>query len=291
MKQFKITGGKEFKIKNSETSIQSDLNKDEIREKLDQNIEKLVFLQDKLYAQDKWGVLIIIQAMDTAGKDGIIKHVMGGLNPQATQVYSFKQPTSEELDHTWLWKAQKCIPERGNIGIFNRSYYEEVLVVKVHNLINIQKLPKGFSDNIHIWDERYKDISNFEEHLNRNGIKVIKLFLHLSKEEQKQRLIERIDDKEKNWKFSDADLKERDYWDNYMDCYQDMIGNTSTKECPWYIIPADNKKLARLLVSDIIIDTLEELNLEYPILEKSKQDMLQTYKEQLLNEKCPKCDE
>ena len=222
--------------------------------------------------------------MDTAGKDGMIKHVMSGLNPQATQVYPFKQPSAEELDHTWLWKAQQLVPNRGNIGIFNRSYYEEVLVVKVHNLIKNQKIPTELVNMDKIWNQRYHDILHFEDFLHRNGIQVVKLFLHISKEEQKRRLLERIDDKSKNWKFSDADLKERKFWKDYMDCYEDMINGTSTEDCPWYIIPSDKKKLSRLLVSEILIERMEKLNLQYPVLEKSKLDMLSTYKEQLENE-------
>lgn len=275
-----------FKIKDFDTSIDSDLEKEELEFELNENVEKLAELQDKLYSQDRYGVLVVLQAMDTAGKDGMIKHVMSGLNPQATQVYSFKQPSAEELDHTWLWKAQQLVPNRGNIGIFNRSYYEEVLVVRVHDLLSKQKIPTVLIPNHpgQIWKERYKDICHFEDHLTRNGIVVVKLFLHISKNEQKKRLLERIDDKSKNWKFSDADLKERTFWPNYMECYQDLINNTSTKDCPWYVIPSDKKKLSRLLVSEILIERMKELNLEYPVLEKSKQDMLSTYKEQLENE-------
>lgn len=281
IEKFTIKGKNKFKIKDFPTEIESMEN---IENELASNIEKLAQMQDMLYAQDKWGVLVILQSMDTGGKDGIIKHVMSGLNPQATQVYPFKQPTAEELDHTWLWKAQKLVPERGNIGIFNRSYYEEVLVVKVHNLIEKQKIPLVCIDK-QIWDERYEDIKHFEDHLQRNGIEVVKIFLNISKDEQKQRLIDRIDDKSKNWKFSDADLKERNYWDNYMEAYEDMINNTSTSKSPWYIIPADKKKLARLLVSKILIERIKELDLKYPVLGEEQTKMLSTYKEQLLNEK------
>ena len=288
IKDFTITGY-EFGIKKFNTEIKSDLQKEEIDQKLVENIEELAVMQDMLYAQDKYGVLVVIQAMDTSGKDGIIKHVMSGLNPQATQVHPFKQPTAEELDHTWLWKAHKLAPQRGCISIFNRSYYEEVLVVKVHDLVSKQRIPEDClphpKEKDEIWIERYKDMCHFEDHLQRNGIEVIKLFLHISKDEQKRRLLERIDDKSKNWKFSDADLKERAYWDNYMNAYQDMINNTSTPGSPWYVIPSDKKKLSRLLVSDILIKRLKDLNLTYPVLPKDKADMLSTYKEQLLNEK------
>ena len=283
-KDFEINGSGELKLNRVDTELKSDLIKEELDEQLSKNIEKLAELQDKLYAEDTYGVLVVIQAMDTAGKDGIIKHVMSGLNPQATQVHAFKQPSAEELDHTWLWKAHQLAPYRGNIAIFNRSYYEEVLVVKVHDLLTKQKIPSEFIGK-NIWEERYKDIRNYEDYLTRNGIVIVKLFLNISKEEQKNRLLERIDDKSKNWKFSDADLKEREYWDKYMDCYQDMINGTSTKDCPWYVIPADKKKLARLLVSNILIEKLCNLDLRYPELEESKLKMLSTYKKQLENEK------
>jgi PPK2 family polyphosphate:nucleotide phosphotransferase len=283
-KDYTITGEEKFRIKDFDTAIKTDLEKEEIEDKLSEHIDELALMQDMLYAQDKYGILVIIQAMDTAGKDGIIKHVMTGLNPQATRVHAFKQPGPEELDHTWLWKAQALAPNKGNISIFNRSYYEEVLVVKVHDLISKQKLPSELITD-KIWDQRYDDIRNFEQHLNRNGIQVIKIFLNISKDEQKNRLIERINDKSKNWKFSDADLKERSYWDNYMEAYQDMINNTSTEKIPWYVVPADKKKPARLLVSKILIERMKELDLKYPVLPKDKEAMLGSYKEQLLNGK------
>ena len=277
--------GDGFKIKNFDTSPKRDIDKNTLEERLSQNIEELALLQDILYAQDKYGVLVVIQAMDTAGKDGIIKHVMSGLNPQATQVHAFKQPSAEELDHTWLWKAHRYAPERGSIAIFNRSYYEEVLVVKVHNLLPKSKIPAVLYETDKIWDQRYEDIRDFERHLHRNGIEVVKLFLNISKDEQKKRLLERIDDKSKNWKFSDADLKERTFWGDYMKCYEDLINNTSTEKCPWYVIPSDKKKISRLMVSNILIEKLKELNLKYPVLEKTKLKMLSTYKADLLKEK------
>jgi len=284
-KDFTVDGDKnKFKIKDLDTKIKTDLDKETIKLRLREHVIELASLQDKLYAQDNYGVLVIIQAMDTAGKDGIIKHVMSGLNPQATQVHPFKQPSTEELDHTWLWKAQKLAPQRGNICIFNRSYYEEVLVVKVHDLLKHQKVPTVLYTE-DVWNERYDDIRNFEKHLNRNGIEVIKLFLNISKDEQKKRLIARIDDRAKNWKFSGDDIKERTYWDDYMKCYEDMIINTSTEKSPWYVIPSDKKKISRLMVSEILIERLKKLNLSYPTLAKSETDMLSVYKEQLLNEK------
>ena len=284
-KDFTVDGDKnKFKIKDLDTKIKTDLDKETIKLRLREHVIELASLQDKLYAQDNYGVLVIIQAMDTAGKDGIIKHVMSGLNPQATQVHPFKQPSTEELDHTWLWKAQKLAPQRGNICIFNRSYYEEGLVVKVHDLLKHQKVPTVLYTE-DVWNERYDDIRNFEKHLNRNGIEVIKLFLNISKDEQKKRLIARIDDRAKNWKFSGDDIKERTYWDDYMKCYEDMIINTSTEKSPWYVIPSDKKKISRLMVSEILIERLKKLNLSYPTLAKSETDMLSVYKEQLLNEK------
>jgi len=284
IKDYTVDGRDKFKIKNFDTSIKSDLSKEDIEQNLVDHIKELALMQDMLYAQDKYGMLMIIQGMDTCGKDGIIKHVMSGLNPQATQVMSFKQPGPEQLDHTWLWKAQVFAPNKGNIAIFNRSYYEEVLVVKVHNLLTKQKIPSDLITD-KVWEERYDDIRNFEKHLNRNGIEVVKIFLNISKEEQKNRLLERIEDEAKNWKFSEADLKERCYWNDYMEAYEDMINNTSTEKSPWYVIPADKKKLSRLLVSKILIERMKALDLAYPVLPKEKEDMLLTYKHQLINEK------
>jgi PPK2 family polyphosphate:nucleotide phosphotransferase len=230
---------------------------------LEENIERMAELQDMLYAQNKYALLVIIQAMDTAGKDGTIKHVMSGLNPQGTQVYSFKQPSQEELDHDYLWRAVKNLPERGRIGIFNRSHYEDVLVVRVHNLQVKSQVPEEFLTE-DIWKNRFRQIRDFERHLHENGIVTVKLFLHISKEEQTERLIARIDDKAKNWKFSAGDLEERKYWDDYQHCYEDAINETSTDESPWYVIPADKKWFARLAASEIIIQTLEGMKLAYP---------------------------
>lgn len=258
-------------------------SKEEAVIELDENIDRMAELQDKLYAQDKYSLLIVLQAMDTAGKDGIIKHVMKGLNPQGTSVESFKQPSAEELDHDYLWRVNKSLPERGQIGIFNRSYYEEVLVVKVHDLIKNQQLPKEVvSDKI--WDKRYRQIRDYEKYLSENGTVIVKIFLHISKEEQKKRLLDRIEDTSKNWKFSAADIKERGYWDNYQECYEDAISETSTKYAPWYIIPADKKWYARLAVSEIIVKTLESLNLQYPEVGEEQLKLLEECKNKLLSE-------
>lgn len=259
-------------------------SKDDGKELLEKNIEKMIELQNKLYASDKHSVLLIFQAMDAAGKDSTIKHVMSGLNPQGTQVYSFKQPSKEEMDHGYLWRISKSLPERGRIGIFNRSHYEEVLVVKVHDLLKFQRIPEKLIDK-NIWQKRYEQINNFENYLYENGMIVIKFFLHVSKEEQKERFLARINDQSKNWKFSTADLEERKFWDEYQTAYEEAITATSKKHAPWYIIPADKKWFARLLVSEIIVDTLIKLNLNYPELSKEQLADLQKCKEILLAEK------
>jgi PPK2 family polyphosphate:nucleotide phosphotransferase len=258
-------------------------SKEEAFEQLTVNIERMAALQDMLYAQDKYSVLIILQAMDTAGKDGIIKHVMKGLNPQSTHVESFKQPSAEDLDHDYLWRISKSLPERGQIGIFNRSHYEEVLVVKVHDLVKKQQLPLSVL-NEDIWKNRYRQIRDYEKYLAENGTVIVKLFLHISKEEQKERLLERIDDKTKNWKFSAADITERQYWDNYQACYEEAISETSTKQAPWFIIPADKKWYGRLVVSEIIVKTLEELNLAYPEIGPVQLSILKECRATLLGE-------
>ncbi|MDP2364804.1 MAG: polyphosphate kinase 2 family protein [Ignavibacteria bacterium] len=259
-------------------------SKDEAKELLEKNIEKMIELQDKLYASDKYSVLLIFQAMDAAGKDSTIKHVMSGLNPQGTQVYSFKQPSKEEIDHGYLWRINKSLPERGRIGIFNRSHYEEVLVVKVHELLKYQQLPEELIDK-NIWQKRYEQICNFEKYLYENGTIVLKFFLHVSKAEQKERFLARIDDQSKNWKFSAADIEERKYWDDYQKAYEEAITATSKKHAPWYIIPADKKWFARLLVSEIIVENLKNLNLVYPKLTAEQIAELQKCKENLLAEK------
>ena len=273
--KFEVDGSNKISLK----KMRADSTLEDIDE-LSGNIEELVDLQGKLYADGKYSILIVIQAMDTAGKDGIIKHVMAGFNPQSTQVSSFKQPSAEELGHDYLWKAHKSMPERGHIGIFNRSYYEEVLVVRVHDLIVFQKIP---TELVHkdIFEERFKQIKDFERMLHKNGTIVIKLFLNITKDEQKKRLLERIEDKSKNWKFSESDLKERTFWEKYMECYEDLINETSTKECPWYVVPSNQKKASRLIVSEILLDRMKKLNLEYPALTAAQTANLQKCKDQL----------
>jgi PPK2 family polyphosphate:nucleotide phosphotransferase len=252
---------------------------------LQQGVEALAAMQDILYAQDEWSLLLIFQAMDAAGKDGAIKHVMSGINPQGCQVTSFKAPSAEELDHDFLWRCQKQLPERGRIGIFNRSYYEEVLVVRVHEeILKAEKLDEKLITK-DIWDERFKDIRNFEKYLYRNGTIVVKFFLNVSKNEQKKRFIERIDNPDKNWKFSTADAKERACWKDYMHAYEEMIRNTSTKKAPWYVVPADNKSFARIVIASAIINAMDELDLKYPQVSKEKIAELAAIKKALMEEK------
>ncbi len=268
----------------STDNTESIKDKSEANKLLEKNIEKMQELQNLLYASDKYSMLLVFQAMDAAGKDSTIKHVMSGLNPQGTQVFSFKKPSEEELDHGYLWRISKALPERGRIGIFNRSHYEEVLVVRVHDLIKFQKLPDEAKAN-NIWQNRFEQINNFEKYLYENGTIIIKFFLHVSKEEQKKRFLERIEDKSKNWKFAEADLKERSYWNDYQKCYQEAIKATSKEYAPWYIIPADKKWFMRLLVSEIIVKKLESLNLSYPVLSADQLKSLENCKQQLLKEK------
>lgn len=286
-KQYCVGDGDGFKLKDYETNASFNLGEEGkplVKQTLEMGVEALAVLQDVLYAQDKWSVLLIFQAMDAAGKDGAIKHVMSGVNPQGCQVFSFKAPSSEDLDHDFLWRCQKHLPERGRIGIFNRSYYEEVLVVRVHEaILKGQKIPEKLITK-DIWEERFQDIRNFEKYLNRNGTIVLKFFLNVSKKEQKKRFIERVDDPDKNWKFSAADAKERGYWDDYMHAYEELIKNTSTQKSPWYVIPADNKSYARIAVASAIITALEQLDLEYPKVSKAKIAELQAVKQALLDE-------
>ena len=283
--KYKIEHNSGFKLSDIKTNQTGNFDsKDEAEKQLAQNVERMAELQSKLYAQDKYALLIIFQAMDTAGKDGAIKHVMSGLNPQGTHVHSFKQPSAEDLDHDYLWRANNNLPERGLIGVFNRSYYEEVLVVRVHDLVKNQQIPTEFvTDNI--WTDRFRQIRDYEKYLYENGTVIIKFFLHISKEEQRQRLLSRIDDKTKNWKFSSADIKERQYWDEYQRNYQKTISETSTKQAPWYVIPADKKWFARLLISEVIVKTMESLKLEYPTISKEQEKILKDCKQNLLNEK------
>ena len=266
-KPFRFNNGGKFRLKDidpGETLHLGSEDKPRAKVGLQTGVEALAELQDMLYAQDKWAVLLIFQAMDAAGKDGAIKHVMSGVNPQGCQIFSFKAPTSEDLDHDYLWRCMKCLPERGRIGIFNRSYYEETLVVRVHEgILKKQKLPPKLITK-DIWKERFQDIRAFERYLSRNGVLIRKFFLHVSKAEQKKRFMERIENPEKNWKFSAADAKERGHWDEYMEAYEDMIRNTSTEEAPWYVVPADNKWFTRLVVAGAVIDGLASLDLHYP---------------------------
>lgn len=260
------------------------ITKEDANVLLQTGIEKMAEFQDKLYAQNNYALLIEFQAMDAAGKDGTIKHVMSGLNPQGCQVFSFKVPSAEELDHDYLWRYFKALPERGRIGIFNRSYYEEVLVVRVHQtLLERQQLPAE-AKNKKIWQRRFEEINNFEKYLVDNGIIVLKFFLNVSKEEQRQRFLERINRPEKNWKFSENDAKERGFWDDYMKAYEDLFNNTSTKWAPWYIIPADRKWFTRLAVGVIIYNTLESLGLQYPTVTEEHRQSLLKAKELLENE-------
>ncbi|HKO78144.1 MAG TPA: polyphosphate kinase 2 family protein [Flavobacterium sp.] len=287
-KQYNVGDGDGFKLKDYETKASFNLGdegKPLVNQTLQIGVEALAAMQDILYAQDKWSLLLVFQAMDAAGKDGAIKHVMSGVNPQGCQVSSFKAPSSEDLDHDFLWRCQKHLPERGRIGIFNRSYYEEVLVVRVHEaILKGQKLPEKLITK-DIWEERFQDIRNFEKYLNRNGTIVLKFFLNVSKKEQKKRFIERVDDPDKNWKFSAADAKERGYWDDYMHAYQELIKNTSTKKSPWYVIPADNKSYARIAIASAIITALDEMDLEYPKVSAEKIAELNAVKKALLDEK------
>ena len=285
-KAFRVGKGKDFRLKNVDPGDTLDFTKEDkprAKEALAMGIAALAELQDKLYAQDKWAVLLIFQAMDAAGKDGAIKHVMSGVNPQGCQVDSFKSPSAEDLDHDYLWRCMTRLPNRGYIGIFNRSYYEEVLVVKVHpEFMAKQKLPPKLMSK-GIWGDRFQDIRNFEQYLARNGVVVRKFFLHVSKKEQKRRFLDRIDDPLKNWKFSSNDANERDFWDDYMGAYEEMIQETATKDAPWYVVPADNKWFTRLIVAAAVIETLASLDLAYPKVDEGKLKELAAAKKKLLS--------
>ncbi len=247
-------------------------------------VERMAELQDKLYAQDRWALLLVFQAMDAAGKDGTIKHVMSGVNPQGCQVSSFKAPSAIDLDHDYLWRANQCLPERGRIGIFNRSYYEETLVVRVHpELLARQTIPEVLVGH-DIWQHRFRDIRHYEDYLSRNGVVVRKFFLHVSKQEQKRRFLERLENPEKNWKFSAADIRERAHWDAYMEAYEQMIRHTASEHSPWYVVPADHKWFTRLVVADAVIDALESLHLAYPTVNDQALRALAEAHQQLLNE-------
>ena len=282
---FRVTNGDKFRLKDYDPGDTLDYDNDDkarAKEVLAIGVQALAELQDKLYAQDQWGLLLIFQAMDAAGKDGAIKHVMSGVNPQGCQVHSFKSPSAEDLDHDYLWRCMKCLPNRGNIGIFNRSYYEETLVVRVHpEFLNNAKVPPKLI-NKDIWENRFRDIRGFERYLANNGFLTLKFFLNVSKKEQKRRFLSRLELQEKNWKFSSADMAERGYWDEYQKAYEDTIRNTATKHAPWYVIPADNKWFTRIAVAAAVIDTLANLDLEYPKVGPDKLKELAVAKKELL---------
>jgi PPK2 family polyphosphate:nucleotide phosphotransferase len=284
---FRVERGDGFRLKDVDPGDTLHLHSEDkprAREALTMGIELLAEFQDRLYAQDSWGLLLIFQAMDAAGKDGTIKHVMSGVNPQGCQVSSFKAPTSVDLDHDYLWRCMQCLPERGRIGIFNRSYYEDTLVVRVHpELLDHQKIPPDLVGK-DIWKHRFNDIRHFESYLAGNGIAVRKFFLHVSKKEQKRRFLERLNNPEKNWKFSANDIRERAFWDDYMEAYEDMIRHTATKEAPWYVVPADNKWFTRVAVAAAIIETLVSLNLHYPKVSEDALRQLEAAKQALLAE-------
>lgn len=270
---FRVNKGRTFRLADVDPDDTLHLHSEDkprAKELLEAGVAAMAQLQERLYAQDKWAILLIFQAMDAAGKDGAIKHVMSGINPQGCQVFSFKAPTSEDLDHDFLWRCLKRLPERGRIGIFNRSYYEETLVVRVHpELLAKQKLPPQLVTK-RIWDERFEDIRHFEKYLGRNGILVRKFFLHLSKKEQRKRFLARLDTPEKNWKFSEADVRERAHWNEYQKAYEEMIQQTASKEAPWYVVPADNKWFTRLVVSAAIVEAMAALKLSYPSVDAAK---------------------
>jgi PPK2 family polyphosphate:nucleotide phosphotransferase len=276
VERYRVSEGKKFRLEKHDPADTAGLSLDgkAAKDLLEKGTRPLGDLQAKLYAQDRWGVLVILQAMDAAGKDGTIKHVMSGINPQGVQVHAFKQPSAEELDHDFLWRAARRLPARGNIGIFNRSYYEEVLVVRVHSeLLAAEKLPEELAGK-DVWEERYDDINAFERYLVNQGYLVLKFFLNVSKQEQKRRFLARLDEPEKNWKFSFDDVRERGFWNDYTRAYQKMIGATSTKRAPWFVIPADNKWFTRVAVAEIIVRALERLDLSFPKLDPKRRKEL-----------------
>jgi len=290
---FRLKPGKKVRLKDLDTGwaqteelkeLGKDVVKDRAKEILDKNLEDLAEAQELLYADDRYALLIVLQAMDAAGKDGTIKHVMSGVNPQGCQVFSFKKPSVEELNHNFLWRYMKSLPERGRIGIFNRSYYEDVLIVKVHpEILAAQKLPPG-KHGKSFWEARYEDINALERHLVRNGIVVLKFFLHISKKEQKRRFLERLERPEKNWKFSTSDLPERAFWADYMDAYEDALAATTTEEAPWYVVPADNKWVTRAVVADVITTEIRSLDLKFPEVTEEKRKLLVEARNQLEKE-------
>jgi PPK2 family polyphosphate:nucleotide phosphotransferase len=280
---FRVKDGKNVNLKKWPTDIKSYYeSKKQFKEALQERVNELSELQNLLYAANRFAVLLIFQAMDAAGKDGAIKHVMSGVNPQGCQVFSFKHPSPEELDHDFLWRTTRNLPERGRIGIFNRSYYEEVLIVRVHKeLLRAENLPQEILDDKNIWDERYRSIRDLEAHLHRNGTRIVKFFLHVSKEEQRKRFLSRIDEPEKNWKFNRGDIEEREYWSDYMAAYEACLEGTSTRHSPWFIVPADDKQNTRLIISEIILHTLRKLKMKYPVLDEKRRNELRSLRKLL----------
>jgi len=283
--RYRVAGDPKFRLADIDPADTWKIkSKDHAQRWLEEGATRLSEMQAKLYAQNQWAVLLIFQAMDAAGKDGTIKHVMSGVNPQGCQVYSFKAPSPEELSHDFLWRTNRCLPERGRIGIFNRSYYEEVLVVRVHpELLAREKLPRPLVSP-RIWKERFEDINALENYLARNGVLIRKFFLHISKEEQRKRFLSRLEEPEKNWKFSAADMLERQRWGDYCRAYQDMIRHTATEKAPWYIVPADHKWFTRLVVAEVIVHALESLNLKYPVVDSAKRRELAAVRKELVAE-------
>lgn len=280
---FRVTNGDKFRLKDFDPADTNGVKSKEHAETiLERRVGLLSQMQEKLYAQDRWALLVILQALDAAGKDGVIKHVMSGVNPQGCEVFSFKAPSNEELDHDFLWRTHNRVPERGHIGIFNRSYYEEVLVVRVHpTFLKAEKIPDSLVTK-RIWEERYEDINGFERYLTRNGVAIRKFFLHVSKKEQKKRFLERLEDSKKNWKFSMADVTERGFWKDYQEAFEEMIQRTATKHAPWYVVPADNKWFTRLIVASAIIETLDQHDLAFPDVDKAKKKELAKVRESLM---------
>jgi len=285
--KFRVKAGETVTLRKHPTAVDPFYrSREEYQEFLDEQVERLSALQGLLYANNSYSVLLIFQAMDAAGKDGIIKHVLSGINPQGCEVYSFKHPSAEELDHDFLWRSVRRLPERGRIGIFNRSYYEEVLIVRVHpEILAAEGLPDEMTGGKNIWRDRYRSMVDLEDHLHRNGTRIAKFFLHVSKEEQRKRFLERIDNLEKNWKFNKSDVEERMLWKQYMDAYEKCLSATSSKESPWYIVPADDKKNARLIVSQVLLNLLEDLKMRYPeTTEARRRELLEIRKELVENE-------
>jgi PPK2 family polyphosphate:nucleotide phosphotransferase len=285
-KDYQVQEGDKVNLKKWPTRVKPVYqSKEQYHELLDKQVGELSELQQLQYASNRYSVLLIFQAMDAAGKDGAIKHVMSGVNPQGCQVFSFKHPSAAELEHDFLWRTTQCLPERGRIGIFNRSYYEEVLIVRVHpEILKSQGLPDGLVNEKTIWKERYRSIVDLENHLHRNGTRIIKFFLHLSEEEQRKRFLDRIDEPEKNWKFSLADIEERKFWKQYMQAYEACLSATSTKIAPWYVVPADDKENARLIVSRIILDTFKSLKMRYPQTDAKRREELLSIRQRLMEE-------